>query len=103
MERREDIRAALQSLLTPGKPREDISLPANLRKPVNHDRNDFFLSESWEMVIASLQNELREIGIDAAEAELITALGEALLSKPGIRRELIADYMLGTNEKQSNM
>jgi hypothetical protein len=92
MERREDIRAALHSLLAPGKQREDIALPLSspdLSRSANHDKRDNFLSESWEKVITTLQNELSEIGIDATDAELLTALGDSLLLKPGVCRGLI--------------
>lgn len=109
MERREDIRAAMQSLLSPirqADPRAP-SLPARTDPPAERfvearvspvgSGLPAHLLEASPPILAELQHTLREHGIVAELSEIARILADGLAARPALCRGLLAAYLL--NEK----
>ena len=99
MERRKDIRAAMQSLLTPTLSRESGAATPGFRaahfahqEEKRPDKGR--LRDMRGTVIGEIQSTLREYGVNAESHEIADALIEALLEKPNLCKGLLASYML---------
>ncbi|HXG23283.1 MAG TPA: hypothetical protein VNJ09_01915 [Chthonomonadales bacterium] len=98
MERREDIRAALQSLLSPGQ-RPDPASIGSRRTPAESGRDAASLQRALPLsdrqlkVLFELQSELREHGIKAEIPELVQVLLDELTARPDLCRALVAAYL----------
>src|SRR5437879_5544499 len=106
MERRKDIRAAMQSLLSPTHSRDNGSAASSVFGQ-NGSANSPFgpppliqreektpskgrLRDMRGTVIADIQSTLREYGVNAEGHEIADALIEALLEKPNLCKGLLA-------------
>ena len=99
MERRNDIRAAMQSLLSPASPRENgtvsgITRPAPVVRVEEKVPTKGRLRDMRGTVVGEIQATLREYGVNAESHEIADALIEALLEKPNLCKGLFAAYML---------
>lgn len=96
MERRADIRAAMQSLLTPTKPNERGS-SATIDPSVNlidHITTTLPCPESMLNTIGEIQEELKNSGIMADTEEILQAIVKNLSLRPGLCRQLLAENLL---------
>ena len=107
MERRKDIRAAMQSLLSPSTPHDNGAVAAAVKEPPASVFHHFEekrpeekkpdkgrLRDMRGTVIGEIQNTLREYGVNAEGHDIADALIEALLEKPNLCKGLFAAYML---------
>ncbi len=90
MQRQEDIRAVIQTLLASqrrSEPGESAAAP----RPA---ANTIVLTEAQSGFLRDLQDSLFENGIEASPAEIGQALLHALSSRPRLCRGLIAAYLV---------
>lgn len=103
MERRDDIRAAMQNLLARAK-RPDVAqpfadplppAPEILPQPLSMpEAGELAVSGSHLAVLREIQGTLRQSGIVADVPEIIQAMVDALASRPSLCRGLVAAYLL---------
>ena len=99
MERRNDIRAAMQSLLSPTRrPEPAPPVESPIRQPNRGERSrpdrSLNLSEVELQTLRELQAELLEHGIAADPAEIAHAMLQALATRPGFCRGLVAASLI---------
>ena len=105
MERREDIRAAMQSLLAPvprREPRPEArearsrqATPAETSTTGPLGPMTIRLSEMHLDTIVDLQRALSENGIAAEPGDIVQALCQAVAVRPALCRSLLAAYLMG--------
>ena len=95
MERRNDIRAAMQSLLATAKPPEGgrslAAIPDS--QPQTQERREA-LSETERRVLSDIQDKLMQYGVRAELPELRKTLIEEMFARPELCRGLAASFLL---------
>ncbi len=99
MERREDIRAAMHSLLTSARGKQR---PERRPGSLFHDTGlqqrpgaaGMRMSPGHEAMLSDLQDTLGQHGICAEQGEILQALLDALADRPAVYRGLLAAYLL---------
>lgn len=101
MERRNDIRAAMHSLLSPTRRDPEPPKPPRPEPPTNGHRTIPVSAPQLKTrapqgkVIAEIQSTLREFGIQAEPSEIADILMEALMDRPALCRGLFASQLVG--------
>ena len=100
MERRNDIRAAMHSLLTPTRrepepPKQPKPEPStNGHRAIPVAASSLNTRAPQGKVIAEIQSTLREFGIQAEPSEIADILMEALMDRPALCRGLFASQLI---------
>ena len=97
MERREDIRAAIQKLLSSSRPAEAPARLLQLNRPDSPLRlsERVAFSDAQLDTLRDLQDTLRANHIEAEIPEIVHAMLESLSARPSLCRGLVAAYLLG--------
>ncbi|HZO87292.1 MAG TPA: hypothetical protein VFB38_03065 [Chthonomonadaceae bacterium] len=96
MRRRDDIRAAMQRLLSPAARPESLASGDGLQSTLgaSGDMPALALSEAPLRILQELQSTLHENGIEAEPVEIVQVMMEALSARPTLCRGLLAAYLL---------
>jgi len=92
MQRRDDIRAAMQSLLAPARRPEAASRPDCVPEPAAPGRPAY--SPAQERMLGEIQATLGQHGIAAELHEIADMVLESLAARPGLCRGLFAAQFL---------
>ena len=93
MERRDDIRAAMQSLLSSAR-RPDNRSNAEGGERRRSGQLSVRIRPHHDTMLMQIQEELRQHGISTDEAEILQALCDAMAHRPDIYKGLMATYLL---------
>ena len=96
MERRDDIRSAIHTLLTGGQTEAAPARSRRLRLPESADAQNAAYSESQLAALREVQTTLRAHRIEAEIPEIVHVLLETLAARPALCRGLVAEYLLGS-------
>src|SRR5258708_6669913 len=99
MERRNDIRAAMHSLLSPARQRDPAPLKERPVTTVNHRPLPAAPPVRTRVpqgkVLLEIQSTLKDFGIQAEPSEIVEVLMEALMDRPALCRGLFASQLIG--------